>query len=294
LGILLGNSWATMNQPVQEIGTWVDVVLTNTGYTAVFSKDSSVSGSGWVLFTGIYGLRWDLISDKIFAKYDRSLVGYWGFDEMNGIQAIDSSQTNSTGNLYSPTWVTRVWGKKGQAIDFQANGYFYLANKPDFNFWTGSFSISMWGLYRTFTYPSTWFMMGNANQCYATWHPWWDIGHGYNPNWLKICYSDGINGVSNNDILFDIGYRPIDLKEKWTNLTVVFDTIQQKIIFYINGQKQSNSFNISTVTGSVDNIKNLYIWFLYGWKTDGLIDEVRIYNRTLSDSEIQALYNATK
>jgi hypothetical protein len=39
-----------MNQPVQESGTGVDVVLTNTGYTAVFGKNSSVSGSGVKLF----------------------------------------------------------------------------------------------------------------------------------------------------------------------------------------------------------------------------------------------------
>ena len=38
-----------MNQPVQETGTGVDVVLTNTGYTAIFGKNSSVSGSGLIL-----------------------------------------------------------------------------------------------------------------------------------------------------------------------------------------------------------------------------------------------------
>jgi hypothetical protein len=31
-----------------------------------------------------------------------------------------------------------------------------------------------------------------------------------------------------------------------------------------------------------------------GYYTNGLIDEVRIYNRALSDAEIQALYNAAK
>jgi hypothetical protein len=46
LGILLASGSL---QPVQESGSGVDVVLTNTGYVAVFGKGNSVSGSGNVL-----------------------------------------------------------------------------------------------------------------------------------------------------------------------------------------------------------------------------------------------------
>ena len=51
LGILLGNTGASLNQPVQEnysagSFTGVDVVNTNTGYLAVFGNGYSVSGSG--------------------------------------------------------------------------------------------------------------------------------------------------------------------------------------------------------------------------------------------------------
>ncbi len=65
---------------------------------------------------------------------------------------------------------------------------------------------------------------------------------------------------------------------------------------YINGKKViSNSFN--PWNGIGNELQNLWIW----GKSDSvirrfnwLIDEVRIYNRALSDSEISALYNATK
>ncbi|MDD2917274.1 MAG: fibrinogen-like YCDxxxxGGGW domain-containing protein, partial [Candidatus Gracilibacteria bacterium] len=52
LGILLGNSETTLNQPIQESGTGVDVVKTNSGYVAVFGKGDSnqVSGTGSKLF----------------------------------------------------------------------------------------------------------------------------------------------------------------------------------------------------------------------------------------------------
>ena len=48
------------------------------------------------------------------------------------------------------------------------------------------------------------------------------------------------------------------------------------------------------------NSDNLLIWWPYNvhcwwnWVFNWLIDEVRIYNRALSDSEIYALYNATR
>ncbi len=52
LGILLGTG-TTLNQPVQELlsesFTGIDVVSTSTGYTAVFSRDDSVSGTGTTL-----------------------------------------------------------------------------------------------------------------------------------------------------------------------------------------------------------------------------------------------------
>ncbi len=52
LGILLGTG-TTLNQPVQELltatFTGIDVVSTSTGYTAVFSKTSTISGTGSTL-----------------------------------------------------------------------------------------------------------------------------------------------------------------------------------------------------------------------------------------------------
>jgi hypothetical protein len=71
LGILLASGSL---QPVQESGSGVDVVLTNSGYMAVFGKDNSVSGTGSSLITAITTISPD---GKNFSKYDLSLVGYW-------------------------------------------------------------------------------------------------------------------------------------------------------------------------------------------------------------------------
>jgi hypothetical protein len=59
---------------------------------------------------------------------------------------------------------------------------------------------------------------------------------------------------------------------------------------------QANSNNVGTSGSIAAALDNVYIgrYSLPGYIFNGLIDEVRIYNRALSDSEIKALYEATK
>jgi hypothetical protein len=80
---------------------------------------------------------------------------------------------------------------------------------------------------------------------------------------------------------------------KWMFITMSFDW--KNLVWYMDDKKISS--NTTWTSASTFNLKDtsFSIW----WKIleaafDGLIDEVRIYNRALSDSEVSALYNATK
>ncbi len=56
-----------------------------------------------------------------------------------------------------------------------------------------------------------------------------------------------------------------------------------------------SSTDISSISSqNEDNTVNMVIWKSISWYLSWSIDEIRIYNRSLSDSEIQNLYNATK
>jgi hypothetical protein len=59
---------------------------------------------------------------------------------------------------------------------------------------------------------------------------------------------------------------------------------------HINGVRQQHSLDISDVTGSVDNSEPFTLGTLYGWKTDGTLDEYRMYNRALSEEEVRLVY----
>ncbi len=90
LGILIGTG-VNMNQPVQELltttFTGVDVVNTSTGYTAVFSKNDSVSGSGNTLQVIISVMKKGKIAASCKEYLDSSKSDLFGKD---GIYYINS------------------------------------------------------------------------------------------------------------------------------------------------------------------------------------------------------------
>ncbi len=78
--------------------------------------------------------------------------------------------------------------------------------------------------------------------------------------------------------------------DEWFHVAVMWSTSDVK--FYINGQLDTT---ISAVGGTGD--ANTWINFGYentGRRYKGIIDDVRIYNRTLTASEIQTFYAQTK
>jgi len=77
---------------------------------------------------------------------------------------------------------------------------------------------------------------------------------------------------------------------QWYHVTVTYDSngLNGNLKMYINGEFfKSNqvSGNITDPTSSLSIGSN---------GSNDIIDEVRVYNRALSDAEIAAIYNATK
>jgi hypothetical protein len=57
LGILLGNSGSSLNQPVQESGTGVDIINATGSYLMQFDNTTKVSGTGVNLKAGIVSMK---------------------------------------------------------------------------------------------------------------------------------------------------------------------------------------------------------------------------------------------
>ncbi len=79
---------------------------------------------------------------------------------------------------------------------------------------------------------------------------------------------------------------------KWLLVTASWDGNSLKV--YINGQQNGSNSNVPK--GAIDNCPNSVVqigrWLSrHPWFFNGSMDDIRIYNRALSDSEIQQLYN---
>jgi hypothetical protein len=198
----------------------------------------------------------------------QGLVAYYPFDG----DANDASGNNNNGTaVNSPTYVA---GQIGQAISFDGSNGVAIGTSPSF---TDSFSLSLW-VKKNNTIQST--VFSNYN--------------GYGGNELSIRmdqWSTNLYSPAPN-----ISTTPIS-DNYWHHMVVIRDSVSGSVTFYVEGVQ------VGIQTGPTGIISYGYNGYLviggkkiYGTMTGsltGLVDDVRIYNRALSASEVGQLYNGT-
>src|SRR3989344_1954783 len=168
----VSQSTTTVSLWVQNSGVWEHVIDVNgtkyvngaagtpTSYPVYFSGTAVQIGKTGAAsyFTGkidevrIYNRA--LSVAEVRYHYNRGgPVAYWKFDEGSGTTTYDGSGNNNTGQMItaasSPAWVS---GKYGSALNFDGtNDYVSRAYDTDFDFGTGSFTLSSWFKHDTIT-----------------------------------------------------------------------------------------------------------------------------------------------
>jgi len=195
--------------------------------------------------------------------------------------------------VYSDNWCD---GKFGKALSFDGkNDQLECSPSSSLDFGTNSFTVIGWFYHRDYTYPKTTCCIwhGNAHGGVNP-HPGFQIGHGYVSNGIKCAIRD-VEGNTVFDVVpCDVGSRPLDWRNKWVHIAVVFNRALGQCYAFIDGVQQSGYLDISSVTGSIDNNLKLVVGNCVGWRLDGVADDIRIYNRALTEEEIRALYLAGK
>ena len=221
------------------------------------------------------------------------LIGHWRMDEQTGNEVADDSGHENHGSASGP--VPKL-SKFSRGRYFNSDGIITVPNSAVLNFGFSSFSVTGWAKILDVKYPLTTFAVKKGHGCYfgkgrQDWEPGWETAHGYQVKGLRVCIRDKESRMVDATIQFDDGYQPAQLLGQWIHYAVVFDRKQQEKVFvYINGEKQSNAPDISTVKGSVDNSRALEFGTLYGWKTKGTLDEYRVYNKALDELEVAAIF----
>jgi len=214
---------------------------------------------------------------SLVSNASADLVGHWRFDEGSGIIAYDSSGNGNDGTLEGdPQWVA---GKITGALQFNGtDDYVEVPDSPSLDI-TDAITIVAW--------VSREVDSGNWERIVAK------SDSTLYDYWLQITNGDSIGGG-----FLDIGgtaHNSLDLAtgisiplNQWTHLAYVYDGTYAK--GYVNGRLDKSddigSFKIRTST------RPLWVGRLQtSYNFDGLIDEVRIYDRALSADQVQGLFN---
>lgn len=229
------------------------------------------------------------ITVNIFAQVPTTgLVGYWPFDG----DAQDLSGNNNHGFVYNALPAYDRFGNPNRCYYFNGlNSFIEVANSSSISFGNNqNFTLAFWMKVKptnnndiavvTKHNPGTWngymFIGRNAN-----------LGYCNSANNLTYYVAAGYqqDACANNPIFSDTA--------NWYFVLGTYDAGLNRSSIYINGQVQSD---IGINSGTVSNSANLIFGAIFdGWDYtsyyEGYIDGVRMYNRTLTQSEINALYN---
>ncbi|MEK7634837.1 MAG: LamG domain-containing protein [Patescibacteria group bacterium] len=258
------------------------VSLINTTGTSILrltiSYPEKTMGEFWVEAfgnKGSYGLL-----DPSYG-YDPTLVGYWKFDEGSGNVTGDSSGNNNTGSITGATWTS---GKLGKALNFTSsqNNYVNLGQPVSLQI-TGAMTISAWVKQASLT---------DYNQIVSK------AASSGQRGWGLRCSSSNttceFHIASDTDTQIHVGSDTSGISKTgvWMHLVGVY-TPSVSLEIYKDGvlvERDIASIPASqfdqAVNASIGSRSNASLFF------DGSIDDVRIYNRALSGTEVVKLYKS--
>jgi len=206
------------------------------------------------------------------------LMAAYPLNEGSGTTIADSSGNGNTGAISGVGWSAS--GKYGSALSFSGTaGNVSIPNSPSVNI-SSSYTVSAWinptslssSQYKTILIKGSsscgyWLQLTNANQ----------ISGGFELSSNCSSYTEHITtGVSLQT-------------NTWYHIATVFDNAANTFKIYLNGnQILSQTENSAPVpnTGNLTFGQSGYAGGNYE-RWSGLIDEVRVYNRALTQSEIQ-------
>lgn len=213
----------------------------------------------------------------VSADIDTSMLARWAFDEGSGSSAEDSSGNANDATLFlSPSWVD---GNLGDALEFDGTNYVKSDGSvtvPD------AFTVSAW------VKPSTGPNPGDfADRI---------VESAYTTGFALAYFNNGSDRVVSLSVQGNplFGSQGVPLGE-WTHVTATFDGAIANI--YVNGVLDATGDNTGFVTpGSVS--LPIYVGTYFNAPGElasfrGAIDDVRVYGRALSPSDVAELYEYT-
>ena len=223
------------------------------------------------------------------------LVGHWKFDETNGTTAHDSSGNEYNAILYGTSNGSVSWvdGKVGGAIDLDGSNDYLAIETLKYNQAGQIPAVSI----------SVWFKTSKSTEAYI-------VSYDRSENWRlslgglndnkKLFFASSNNGGGTSD-----KYGATILNDNnWHHVVVTYDKVTSKKIFYLDGSVNATytvhanrplGKGVLTRYGTIGTT-NEDDTFNHSSTTredyfNGLLDDLRIYDRAISLSEAGILYS---
>lgn len=291
------NIWIFLDWNNESI-TWsiVNIFSWSVNYKVYFSNKNKVESNSWSqIFSNIYSWRNDLINNKDVAKLDDSLVVYFDMETLTWTKLKDLSKYWNDWVCYDSwsivsCWASLLWPqiidwnwKSWKAMRFDwINDYIKVSSN---SIWTSSW-LTILSLVKLF---NQWWVTTNIIRSWCFWWRKWALVTDNNYDLSNILSADHrwVSTWSNwqvND--FTIKAPKLDFNLLW--LILDRNNTKSTVVVNLLNYPQTNTLSIKPTTTWFS------IWWDCAWPLNWIIDEVRIYNRVLSDLEIQTIYDIIK
>ena len=238
----------------------------------------------------VWSAAWLFTGVEARADITNNLIAYYNFEGMSGIvgeTVVDQSGNGHNGvcrqdqvTLKAPTIVSGPSGL-GQALSFDGNFYVQIPNAADFNV-TSNVTVAAWVSVDALT--QAWETMF----CRGDWS--WRLHRNGSSDYAAFHMNGLANGYGANG-----GTTDIAVPKRWVHLV---GTYQNGVgaVLYINGAVEATGAVSGLIATNGNDPVTIGAWINGGtlsrqWQ--GQIDEVRIYNRALTASDVTELYGFT-
>jgi len=303
-----GQTWTDVNSAIPNIGSydWLVPEVTSPNCLVRISDANDaniydVSDDVFTMFQCLGPIPGDLnndcyVNNKDFAIVAEhwlhtgnpldsasGIVAYWKFDEGTGTTAYDSAGDNDGNLVGEPNWIDSISGK---ALDFNGlSDYVEVLNNSNQQITTNKITVSAWIKLNADVGFNGQVRIVNKQQLNGI-------------AWGLEIFGEGKHGATGNQLTFHdsdglLSWRnctsPTHLNHsQWYHFAVTDNA--GLITTYIDGQEDYSCNDGFGIPSNIDapiiigatNVPNAFF--------NGIIDEVRIYNRALTATEIQYLY----